>query len=90
MAKSKRLRKKRNFKKYSYRERLDFHTDRMRAGFAHPGKFNKNESFSAGFVHRSSDTSVFDQVKARCDEKSFNAGMNAGFKAYNKAVDHKF
>lgn len=82
--------KKNKIKKHSYRDRRDFHTDRMREGFGHGGKLNKKESYSAGFVHWDSSLSTFNSVRSKADASSFDKGCDAGLKAYNKAMNYKF
>ena len=76
-------------KLYSYRERRNFHTERMRKGFAHGGKLNAKESYSAGFVHAFSDSSTNSRVSEQCDLKSFEKGEKACFRSLNKAMNYK-
>lgn len=77
-------------KKFSYQERENFHVKRMRNGLRRPGKMSKKESFSAGFIHRDPTSRAFNEVKAKCDKASFEAGMTAGSLAYRKAMNTKF
>lgn len=77
-------------KNYSYRERKNYHTDRMRQGLGHGGKMNIKESYSTGFVHWMSDMKTYNDVKSHCDKVAFEKGERAGSKAYNKAMDYKF
>lgn len=74
-------------KKFSYRDRLNFHSEKMRKGLAHGGRLNKRESFSAGFTHWHSDLKIYNDVKRQCDPDAFTRGEKARVKARNKAYD---
>lgn len=80
----------RNIKKYSYRERHDYHADRVHKAVLHDGVLNKRDSYSVGYTCWDKSPSLINDLSQSCDKEAFEAGVKAGYDAYNKAIDHKF
>lgn len=81
----------RNRKKYSFRERMDFHTEKFNKAFQRDDKLTKSDSYSAGFINWNSGEQFYGALKSYCDKEAFEAGRLAGCRAYDKAtIEYKF
>lgn len=81
----------RNRKKFSFLERIDYHSDKVNKAFQRDGELTKSESYSAGFINWNSGEEFCGALKSHCDKEAFNAGQLAGLQAYDKAtIKYKF